>query len=223
MGRAEAIDVLAGLREQLYRCMTKRADALFELTDALLCTDGPVRAPVGLSPALEHRCGHGAKYDALNAGRIGVESLRRQLAGLPLPRAADGRLMLAVDVSPWQRPDGDCSPQRSFCPTYGRGKGEHRMIPGWPYSIVAALETGRTSWTALLDAIRLPPGADVTAITCAQVRQLVDRLVDAGQWRPGDRDLAARQHHPRREVRTCPIRSLGEGEQSPGTRPCGRP
>jgi hypothetical protein len=27
------------------------------------------------------------------------------------------------------------------------------MIPGWPYSIVVVLETGRTSWTALLDAI----------------------------------------------------------------------
>ncbi|GAA2513377.1 hypothetical protein Ahu01nite_061320 [Winogradskya humida] len=26
------------------------------------------------------------------------------------------------------------------------------MIPGWPYSFIAALETGRTSWTVLLDA-----------------------------------------------------------------------
>jgi hypothetical protein len=49
------------------------------------------------------------------------------------------------------------------------------MIPSWPYSMIAALETGRTSWTALLDAVRLPSGADVTAITCAQVRQLVNR------------------------------------------------
>ena len=29
------------------------------------------------------------------------------------------------------------------------------MIPGWPYSFVAALEPGRTSWTAVLDAVRL--------------------------------------------------------------------
>ena len=63
------------------------------------------------------------------------------------------------------------------------------MIPGWPYSIVAALETGRTSWTALLDAVRLPPAADVTTITCAQIRQLVGRLTDAGQWQTGDRDI----------------------------------
>ncbi|WP_306750605.1 hypothetical protein [Saccharothrix yanglingensis] len=28
-----------------------------------------------------------------------------------------------------------------------------------------ALETGGTSWTALLDAVRLPPGADLAAVT----------------------------------------------------------
>ena len=32
------------------------------------------------------------------------------------------------------------------------------MIPGWPYSVIAALEPGRTSWTAVLDAVRLRPG-----------------------------------------------------------------
>jgi hypothetical protein len=42
---------------------------------------------------------------------------------------------------------------------YGRGKGQAQMIPGWPYSFVAALEPGRSSWTAMLDAIRLGPAA----------------------------------------------------------------
>ena len=93
--RAGVIDALAEFREQLYQCMTQWADALFELTDALLCTDGPVKTLVGLSLAPEHRRGHGAMYDALNHGRIDVESLRRQLVGLRLPRAAEGRLVLA--------------------------------------------------------------------------------------------------------------------------------
>lgn len=56
------------------------------------------------------------------------------------------------------------------------------MIPGWPYSVVAALETGRTSWTAVLDAIRLQPGADLAAVTTAQLREVVERLIAAGQW-----------------------------------------
>jgi DDE superfamily endonuclease len=65
-------------------------------------------------------------YDALNAGGIDVTRFRWALAGLPLPRGADGRLMLAVDVSPWLRPDAATCPGRSFCHTYGRGKDDHR-------------------------------------------------------------------------------------------------
>ncbi|MCX4804702.1 transposase [Streptomyces sp. NBC_01214] len=185
----EAFAVLSRFRAELYASMTGRADTLFELTDALLCSDGPVRTLVDLALAPEHRRGHGALYGALNRGRFDVSRLRRSLAEMPLPKAAEGRLVLAVDVSPWLRPDAATSPDRSFCHTYGRGKTRHRIIPGWPYSFVAALETGRTSWAAILDAVRLGPGADVAAVTIAQVREVVQRLVAAGQWAPGDRDI----------------------------------
>ena len=63
-----ARDRLAAFRGELYRCFTARADALFELADAVLCADGPVRALAGLSLAPEHRRGHGALYDAVNCG-----------------------------------------------------------------------------------------------------------------------------------------------------------
>lgn len=43
-------------------------------------------------------------------------------------------------------------------PTDG-GKDRHIPVPGWPYSVICALETGRSSWTAPLDALRLAPGA----------------------------------------------------------------
>ncbi|MCM3920193.1 hypothetical protein ND748_00610 [Frankia sp. AiPs1] len=49
------LEVLCRFREELYGCLTRRADALFELADAVLCTDGPVRDLVGLSLAPEHR------------------------------------------------------------------------------------------------------------------------------------------------------------------------
>src|SRR6266699_1994262 len=163
-----ARDRLADFRGELYRCFTARADALFELADAVLCADGPVRTLAGLSLAPEHRRGHGALYDAVNHGRINIRRLRRSLAGLPLPRAADGRLVLAVDVSNWLRPGAATSPQRLFCHVYGRGKGQAQMIPGWPCSVIAALEPGRTSWTAVLDAVRLGPEDDEAAVTAAR-------------------------------------------------------
>jgi DDE superfamily endonuclease len=182
----EPLAVLSRFRRDFHACLTARRDELFELAGAVLCTDGPVRTLAGLSLAAEHRRGHGALYDAVNRGRIAIGRLRRSLAGLPLPRAADGRLMLAVDVSNWLRPGAATSPERLFCHVYGRGKGQAQMIPGWPYSVIAALEPGRTSWTAVLDAVRLGPGDDATAVTAAQVRDVITRLITAGQWSEGD-------------------------------------
>ena len=109
---------LIRFRAVFYACVTARADELFELTEALLCTEGPVRTLVELALAPEHRRGHGALYDGINHGRIEVARLRRALAGLPLPRARDGRIVLGVDVSPWLRPDAPTSPGRLFCHTY---------------------------------------------------------------------------------------------------------
>ncbi len=54
---------------------------------------------------------------------------------------------------------------------------------------MAALETGRTSWTAVLDAVRLGPIDDATAVTANQLRAVLDRLITAGHWRPGDPDI----------------------------------
>ena len=183
---AGPLAVLSRFRLDFHACLTARRDELFELTDAVLCAGGPVTALAGLSLAPEHRRGHGALYDAVNQGQINVGRLRRCLAGLPLPRAADGRLMLAVDVSNWLRPGAATSPGRLFCHVYGRGKGQAQMIPGWPYSVIAALEPGRTSWTAVLDAVRLGPDDDETAVTAAQVRGLITRLIEAGHWHDGD-------------------------------------
>ena len=183
---AGPLAVLSRFRLDFHACLTARADELSELADAVLCAGEPVRVLAGLSLAPEHRRGHGALYDAVNHGRIDLGRLRRSLAGLPLPRAAGGRLMLAADVSNWLRPGAATSPERLFCHVYGRGKGQAQMIPGWPYSVIAALEPGRTSWTAVLDAVRLGPADDEAEVTAAQVRGVVTRLVTAGHWSEGD-------------------------------------
>jgi len=184
--RVEPSGGLSGFRLEFYDALTARADALFELVDAMLCADGPVKSLVELSLAPEHRRGHGALYDAVNAGRVEFDRLRSAIGALPLPRAGDGRITLAVDVSNWLRPDAAVSPGRLFCHVYGRGRSADQFIPGWPYSFVAALESGRTSWTALLDALRLTPADDATAVTAAQLREVVQRLIAAGHWAEGD-------------------------------------
>ncbi|MGE7438963.1 hypothetical protein [Kitasatospora sp. NPDC001175] len=62
----------------------------------------------------------GLLLDVLAQGRIAVSRLRVALAGLDLPRRTDRQLSIALDVTPWPRPDAECSPQRGRrCPAGG--------------------------------------------------------------------------------------------------------
>lgn len=180
---------LAAFRGELYRCFATYRDALLELADAVLCKLDRVHMLAELSLEPERRRGHGALYGAVNCGRVDIARLRWSLAGLPLPAWGDGRIRLAADVSDWLRPDAATSPDRLFCHCCARGRGNAQMIPGWPYSVIAALEPGRTSWTLPLDAVRLGPAGDATAVAAAQVRKVAARIVAAGHWRDGDPDI----------------------------------
>ncbi len=184
--RVVHLDRLIKFRSEWYHCLPRRGDALFELGDAVLCSDGPVVSLPELSLTGVHRRGHGAMYDALADGRIEVSRLRRALAGLDLPRIEGGGLAVAVDVTPWPRPDAECSPDRLHCYRSCRCDGTRQTIPGWPYSVIVALGRGRTSWTAPLDLVRLSPTDDPTEVTATQIRDLLQRLAAAGQWHEGD-------------------------------------
>ncbi len=187
--RREAFAETSRFRGEFYECLTARRDELSELVDAVLCAEGAVRSPVDLTLLPEHRRGHGAMYGDLNHGRINIGRLRTLPAGLSLPRIDGGRLVLAVDVSPWLRSDAPCSADRLFCHVHGRAKTASQFIPGQPYSSVAVLEPGATSWTAVLDTVRLGPANDATAITAAQLRGVVERLITEGRWQTGNPDI----------------------------------
>jgi hypothetical protein len=77
----EALSGLSRFRDRFYDCLDARADALFELADAVLCTDGPVTSLAALSLAPVFRRGHGALYDALAEGAVDEDGLRDLLAG----------------------------------------------------------------------------------------------------------------------------------------------
>ena len=47
----EALSGLSRFRDGFYDCLNARADALFELADAAICTDGPVTSLAQLSLA----------------------------------------------------------------------------------------------------------------------------------------------------------------------------
>ncbi|MCQ4079708.1 transposase [Streptomyces sp. RB6PN25] len=95
VGERDVFAELSRFRTAFYGALSARADAFFELTDALLCADGPVRTPVELSLIAEHQRGYGSLYGALNRGRPNTDALRDLLVSQPLPRFG-GRIVLTV-------------------------------------------------------------------------------------------------------------------------------
>jgi hypothetical protein len=171
--------MLIAFRAELHRCLRRRADALFELVDAVLTCQGPVDSLVELSEEKSFRRGHGALYDALAWGDVDDGALAELLAR-SWRVVDDGPVKIAMDISPWPRPDAVTSPGLCHCYAPCRCDGSRKTIPGWPFSFAAGLEWGATSWTALLDAVRIGPDQDATQVTVAQMARVVARLAAAG-------------------------------------------
>jgi DDE superfamily endonuclease len=163
---------LGTFRTELHAVFTRRADALFELGDALLCADAfPSLPHLSLEPA--HRRGWGSTYDALASGRIDVERLRNLLTSFLTP--ADP-LVFAVDVTTWPRCDAECSPERGYYYRPSRHSAGQPIIAGWAYQWVCQLGFARDSWTAPVDAARLHPADDADQQAACQIRALLARL-----------------------------------------------
>ena len=165
-------------------CFTRRGDALFELADAMLCAQGPVRSPVELSVEPEFRRRHGSACDALTQGRISSDRLGHLLAGLPAPARAGEPLMFAIDTTPLARPDAQYADERTMVQV--RGKGGDRWLPGWPYSLLVGIQQGSSSWAGPLQARRLRPGEEHTDVTIGQITGLLNDLTATGKQQPGD-------------------------------------
>jgi DDE superfamily endonuclease len=159
-------------RSELHACCTRRADALFELGDALLCAPAVPSLPhLSLEPA--HQRGWGSAYAALASGRIDTERLRDLLVRF-LPHADP--LVFAVDVTTWPRCDAECSPERGYYYHPSRHSAGQPIIAGWAYQWITQLSFDRDSWTAPVDAARLHPLDDTDQTAAGQVRALLDRL-----------------------------------------------
>jgi hypothetical protein len=164
---------LSRWRERLYGCLQSRADALFDLTDAILAA-GVVPSTVHLSLADVHRRRWGSLYAALSKGRIDGEALRGLLAVQTLGKGEAA--VFAVDVSPWPRCDAECSPERGYYYRPCRHSAGQPIVAGWAYQFVARLSFERDSWAAPVDARRVRPEQDANDVAADQVRGLVGRL-----------------------------------------------
>jgi hypothetical protein len=182
--RAVRMADLVRFRHDLYGCFPRRADALFELGDALLCAAEPVASPVDLSVEPEFRRGHGSVYDALRDGRVDDARLRRLLTGSLDQARADEPLMFGIDVSPLPRPDTRYVDALSMVQV--RGAGGDGFVPGWPVSFLVGFGWGASSWVHPVEGRRVPPGRSYTDVAVEQVRHLLGDLEATGRRAAGD-------------------------------------
>jgi hypothetical protein len=168
---------LIEFRRALHRCFSRWGDALFELGDAVLCQPGPVGSVPSLSLEPTFRRSHGSLYKCLARGGIHEETLRQLLVE---HRPADWPLVFAVDASTWDRCDAETSPERGFYHSASKHSAGQPIVAGWSYQWISQLGWDPDSWTAPLDALRIPPRADATQATIDQVRRLVGQLPDDG-------------------------------------------
>jgi hypothetical protein len=88
----DALGRLAWFRRELYWCLWRRGDALFELADAVLTAPGLVASLPYLSLEPCFRRGHGMVYQGLSEGGVDEEALRDLLVAAREPGVASSFL-----------------------------------------------------------------------------------------------------------------------------------
>ncbi len=171
----ENLTPLRAFRDALYACFTRRADALFEVVDALLAA-APVPALPHLSLAPFHRRRWGSVYAALAKGRLDVERLRTTMAAYPL---GNEQPIYAVDASVWPRCDAEASPDRGYYYHPSRHSAGQPIVAGWAYQWVAQLGFERDSWTAPVDVQRVHPTENANDVAVRQIKALVEQLLES--------------------------------------------
>jgi hypothetical protein len=172
---------LIGFRHELRDSLYSWGDALFELCDAALCAPSAVGSVPSLSLEPVVRRSHGSLYKALARGSIDDIWLRRALVSY---RPADWPMIFAVgstDASTWDRCDAETSPERGFYYSASKHSAGQPIVAGWSYQWITQLGWAPDSWTAPLDAMRIPPTADTTTATIEQVQRLVGLLPADGE------------------------------------------
>ncbi len=176
----DALDELAGFRRDLYRCLWRRADALFETMDAVL-TAGLVPSLPYLSLDPAFRRGHGMVCQGLARGRVDEEALRDLLVR---SRPAHWPCVFGIDASTIGRPRAVTSPGREFhhhsCAGH-TGCGDP-VIKGWARQWLSQLGFDADSWTAPHDAVQVGRD-DAAAVTAAQILAHAARLRRHGETR----------------------------------------
>lgn len=165
-------DLFIQFRQKLYSCFSQRADALFDLMDALIQSEH-VESPVALSQLPAFRRKYSSVYDGLSAGRLdGAAAQKLLIESVPsTAQTISGYEVHVVDATSVYRPEAETLSDRVLL----KSDASEPARPGQAYSVLARAVQGGSSWVAPEAVQRI--GSDQTAsqVAGAQVRALANQ------------------------------------------------
>jgi hypothetical protein len=169
------INILRQFRHDLYDCLLRSKDALFNTVDALM-TESQAKSFPEVSQSLWFERKWSSLYEAFEDGRIDEKRLREIFVSY-VPQPNGGKwLWIGIDASSIARPEAVTSPDRSAQHVHNLPECKKPITFGWQFSTVVLLPETSSSWTYILDQQRV--GSETTAIqvACLQIKRVVPYL-----------------------------------------------
>ncbi len=166
------LNILKDIRQQLYACMPRGADALFNLGDALLSESQAQSLPeLSLSPFFERQWP--SVYEALEDGCLNVEQVRALWVRVLLAERAENEpIWIAVDTSNVERPNARTSADRTIIHLPNLPLVDKAISIGWTFSTVVLVPEQASSWTPILDQQRVESSQTAIGVAIAQLQAL---------------------------------------------------
>ncbi len=167
-------NTLKQVRQQMYGCFPRAADALLELVDALSCEPNARSLPeLSHSPVFRRKWG--SVYEALEDGQI--EAGRwSEVWTRALLRQHQGPVWISVDSTSIARPEAETSPDRGIIYVPNLPHAKRPVSVGWHFSTVMLLPTMRSSWGAILSQQRIASSQTAVEVAVEQVQNLLPLL-----------------------------------------------
>jgi hypothetical protein len=188
-------NILKHIRHQTYGCFGQSRDALFELTDALICESAARSLPeLSLSPCFRRKWP--SVYEALSDGRIDEASWSRAWTSALLEEH-QGAVWLSVDSTSIARPEAETSPDRGMIDVCNLPHATKPVSVGWQFSPVMLLPHTHSSWGAILSQRRIKSQQTAVSVAVEQVEEQLPSRRSASGGLPAKMEPCFRGANPR--------------------------
>jgi hypothetical protein len=159
-------------REAVYQSIRKRADAFFDLLDALTVA-GHVSSPVALSEEIPFQRKFSSIFDTLQNAELDFDQLLSVLYDYQ-PAASElmeGYEIYGLDTTPNERPEAETLEDRISL----KSEKDEPVRYGHKYSWLTRLVNRGTSWVAPVDVQRVAASTTDSQLGAVQVKELDER------------------------------------------------